>query len=94
MKPMGTSDWELFDLATDPGERKDLAAEHPDKVREMVTIWDEYARANKVILPDRMIFESWEKLLPQRVPDDLGYPPMTTKRQFVPPANMLAEPKK
>jgi arylsulfatase len=93
MKPMGTSAWELFDLATDLGERKDLAAEHPDKVKEMVTIWDEYARANKVVLPDRMIFETWENLLPQRVPDDPGYPPMTTKRQFVPPANMLAEPK-
>ena len=40
-----------------------------------------------------LIFESWEKLLPQRVPDDPGYPPMTTKKQFVPPKDMLAEPK-
>jgi arylsulfatase len=93
MKPMGTSAWELFDLGTDPGERKDLAAGHPDKVREMVAIWDEYARVNKVILPNRVIFESWEKLLPQRVPDDPGYPPMTQKKQFVPPRDMLAEPK-
>jgi arylsulfatase len=93
MKPMGTSAWQLFDLATDPAERKDLAAEHPAKVREMVAIWDEYARANHVILPDRMIFESWEKMLPQRVPDDPGYPPMTMKKQFVPPKDMMAAPK-
>jgi len=93
MRPMGKSEWELFDLATDLGERKDLAAEHPDKVKEMVTIWDEYARANKVVLPNRVIFETWENVLPQRVPHDPGYPPMTTKGQFVPPANMLAEPK-
>jgi len=62
-------------------------------VKEMVTIWDEYARANKVVLPNRVIFETWENVLPQRVPHDPGYPPMTTKGQFVPPANMLAEPK-
>ena len=37
--------------------------------------------------------ETMEKLLPQRVPDDAGFPPLTGKRQFVPPANMLAEPK-
>ena len=34
-KSFGKGEWELFNLATDPGERKDLAAEHPDKLKAM-----------------------------------------------------------
>ena len=35
-KPFGKGDWELFNLAADPAERKDLAAEHPDKVKALL----------------------------------------------------------
>jgi arylsulfatase len=94
IRPFGTGEWELFDLAADPGELKDLAAERPDKVKEMVALWDDYARQNNVILPNRTVFESLEKALPQRVPVQAGYPPANLKRQYVPPANMLADPKK
>lgn len=34
--------WELFNIAADPGETKDLAQEHPDKLAELVACWDEY----------------------------------------------------
>ena len=93
IKPYGRSEWELFDVAADPAERKDLAAERPEKLREMVALWDDYVRTNHVVLPSRTPFETMEKLLPQRVPDDAGFPPLTGKRQFVPPPDMLAEPK-
>mgnify|MGYP000887732027 FL=1 len=93
IRPFGTGDWELFDLAADPGELKDLAAEHPDKLKEMVALWDDFARRNNVVLPNRTIFESLEKALPQRVPVQPGYPPANLKRQYVPPADMLAAPK-
>jgi arylsulfatase len=93
IRPFGTGEWELFDLAADPVELKDLAAERPDKVKEMVALWDDYARQNNVILPNRTVFESLEKALPQRVPVQAGYPPANLKRQYVPPADMLAEPK-
>ena len=40
--------WELYDLAQDRGESRDLAAEHPDKVKELAARWAEldaeYAR--------------------------------------------------
>jgi arylsulfatase len=50
--PMGTGEWELFDLATDPGETRDLAAERPE-IRDLLAgHWDAYAAANNVILPD------------------------------------------
>jgi arylsulfatase len=46
-----------------------------------------------VILPSRTIFETLEDQLPQRVPDDAGYPPLIYQRQFVPPKDMTADPK-
>jgi arylsulfatase len=92
-KPLGKEEWELFNLAADPAERKDLAAERPDKVQELVALWDSYVRANNVVLPSRSVFETLEDQMPPRVPDDPGYPPLTLKRQFVPPKEMLADPK-
>jgi arylsulfatase A-like enzyme len=94
IKPFGKSDWELFNLAADPTERKDLAAERPDQLKEMVALWNDYVRANHVVLPSRSPFETMEKDLPQRVPDDPGFPPLIEKKQFIPPKDMLADPKK
>jgi arylsulfatase len=92
-KSIGKGDWELFNLATDPSERKDLAAQRPDKVKELVALWDGYVKANNVILPSRTMFETLEDQLPPRVPVEAGYPPLLYKRQFVPPKDMMAEPK-
>ena len=36
---MGTSPWQLYDLSADPGERRDLAAQNPDLVAELVAEW-------------------------------------------------------
>ncbi|WP_337177511.1 arylsulfatase [Paludisphaera sp.] len=33
------SPWELYDLAADRSETRDLAAEHPEKVRELADLW-------------------------------------------------------
>ena len=93
IKPLGKSDWELFNVTTDPAERNDLAAERPDKVKALVALWDSYVRANNVVLPSRNPFETLDKVLPQRVPDDPGFPPLIYKRQFVPPQDMVADPK-
>jgi arylsulfatase len=92
-KPLGKGEWELFDLAADPAERNDLAAGRPEKVKELAALWDDYARTNNVILPSRGPFETLEDQLPPRVPDDAGFPPLIYKRQFVPPPEMMAEPK-
>ena len=92
-KPMGNGDWQLFDLVADSGERKDLAKQNPGKLKALLALWDDYARTNNVVLPSRSVFETLDDQLPPRVPDDPGYPPLTTKRQFVPPQGMLAEPK-
>ena len=92
-KPFGKGNWELYNLATDPAERIDLAAERADKLKEMLGLWNDYVQANNVILPSRSTFETLEDKLPQRVPDNPGYPPLIYKRQFVPPKDMVADPK-
>jgi arylsulfatase len=92
-KSFGKGDWELFDVAADPGERNDLAAKRPDKLKAMLALWDDYVRKNNVILPSRSLFETLDDALPPRVPDDAGYPPLIYKRQFVPPKDMVADPK-
>jgi arylsulfatase len=92
-KPLGKGDWELYNLASDPSERKDLAAERPDKLKALLALWDSYVKANNVIIPSRSMFETLEDKLPQRVPDDAGYPPLLYKKQFIPPKDMMADPK-
>jgi arylsulfatase len=93
-KSVGKGDWELFNLANDPSERKDLANENPEKLNALLKLWDNYVKENNVIIPNRSIFETLEDALPPRVPVEAGYPPVIYQRQFIPPADMMAEPKK
>ena len=38
------TNWELFDLRSDPYERNDVASAHPELVRELVDEWYDYAK--------------------------------------------------
>jgi arylsulfatase len=87
-QPMGKADWELFNIAKDPGERTDLAAQEPDRKRRLMALWDEYVKTNNVVLPDRNPFETLKDQLPPRVPVQEGYPPLKYKQPFVPPAEL------
>ena len=93
LKPYGKADWELFNVAKDPGERKDLAAQNPDKVKALLALWESYVKANNVILPVRGPYDTLEKDMPQRVTVYPGFPPLIYQRQFVPPKDMMADPK-
>jgi arylsulfatase A-like enzyme len=42
--------WELYDISTDPGERRDVAAAHPQIVKEL----DAWVRANRVDPPEQI----------------------------------------
>ncbi|PXA71714.1 arylsulfatase [Cryobacterium arcticum] len=51
-------EWELYHTDVDRGELHNLAAEHPDKVRELVNLWFAEAGANQAFpLDDRSAFE-------------------------------------
>lgn len=51
--PYDDSEWALYDIAADPTEIHDLAAEHPYLVAESAAAWEKAARRNGVFpLPD------------------------------------------
>jgi arylsulfatase len=52
-EPYGPGRWELFDLAADPLESRDLSGTQPARLAELVRAWEEYAAKNDVILPTR-----------------------------------------
>jgi arylsulfatase len=51
-EPFGPGAWQLYDLGSDPGETVDLASQQPEITKQLVAHWEDYAAANKVILPD------------------------------------------
>ncbi len=92
-KPFGKEAWELYNLASDPAERVDLAAKQPDKVNSLLELWDAYVQDNNVILGSRSPYEGEEKVMPERFSVDTGYPPLIYTRQYIPPKDMMAPPK-
>ena len=42
-EPFGTGEWQLFNLAEDPGEAKDLSKTMPAKLKALKAQWDRYA---------------------------------------------------
>ena len=51
-RPFGTSGWQLFDLARDPGETKDLHADNPEQLQRLLKMWDEYEMEVGIIYPE------------------------------------------
>jgi arylsulfatase A-like enzyme len=51
-KPYGNEDWQLYDLARDPGEIHDLASKHTERVESLASAWDAYAESNGVVQPN------------------------------------------
>ena len=46
--PFSDEEWELYDLRDDPTEVRDLAGEHPEKLKELAEAWDQAALDNQV----------------------------------------------
>lgn len=44
------SQWELYNLAQDPGETTDLSIEEPEKFEALMQLWSEYAESNGVVV--------------------------------------------
>ena len=49
LAPTGDGKWRLYDLKTDPGETRDLAAAEPDRFTAMMADYRAYAKANGVL---------------------------------------------
>ena len=47
-EPMGSGNWELYDLENDPAEATDLSAQFPEIKRQLIEEWNQYASQNEV----------------------------------------------
>ena len=64
--PAGIDDWQLFNVAEDPGEMRDLSDQNPEKKAELLAAWNAYVERFNVIPASRHAFEQMEKMLPAR----------------------------
>ncbi len=51
LKPPGdpaTAPWELYDLTRDFSQSRNVAAQHPEKLSELIALWEREAKANNV----------------------------------------------
>jgi len=53
--PYGTGEWQLYNLARDPGEQLDLSAEYPELRAELIAGYNSYAEKVGVIEPETSI---------------------------------------
>ncbi|MEE3275354.1 MAG: arylsulfatase [Actinomycetota bacterium] len=90
-KPFSEDTWELHNLAEDPTESHDLAAEHPEKLAELREAWEQAAWDNQVFPLDEGSGASyiqrppWEAVLAEPVTFLPGTPTVERYRsaQFV-----------
>jgi len=73
-RPFGDHEWELYHLADDPTETRDLAAEHPELVAALSHGWHEAAVRNQVYPLDEGSGWRW---LVRPAADDVFHEPVT-----------------
>jgi len=80
--PNGTDVWELYNLANDPGEQKNVAAQHPDILQKMAAAYPVYAKSVGVVIPRGEAFaNSAAHLFP---PINAQSPVTFTLKQYLP----------
>jgi arylsulfatase len=50
--PYGSGEWQLYDLESDLAEQVDLSEQYPDKLKELIDGYAEYAKNNGVVEPN------------------------------------------
>ena len=46
--------WQLYNLAEDPAEMNDMSDSNPEKLRELLALWERYTTENNFIYPDTL----------------------------------------
>ena len=47
--PFASGEWELYNLAEDPAELNDLSSTYPEKIGDMIKMWEQYKEDNTVL---------------------------------------------
>jgi arylsulfatase len=51
-KPLGSGEWELFNIAQDPGEQNNRATDKPRVMQDMLQEWARYEKENGLVYAD------------------------------------------
>ena len=84
-RPFDDDVWELYRVVDDVSETEDLAAEHPDKVKELVDLWWREAERNDVLPLDNRVL--WALVNPK--PDAR---PQRDRARYFPDGAQVPEP--
>lgn len=68
-KPKGPERWQLYNLAKDPGEVHDLAEQEPERLKELVKLWDQYVLETGVI-PLSPDLGNWMAAMEEQMPEN------------------------
>ncbi|KXJ89840.1 alkaline-phosphatase-like protein [Microdochium bolleyi] len=68
-RPKGPEKWQLYNLRADPGEVHDLAEQEPQRLRELMTLWDQYVLETGVI-PLSPELGAWMAAMEEQMPEN------------------------
>ncbi|KAI0548192.1 alkaline-phosphatase-like protein [Xylaria curta] len=68
-KPKGPERWQLYNLAKDPGEIHDLAEQEPERLKELIKLWDIYVLETGVI-PLSPDLGNWIAAMEEQMPEN------------------------
>ncbi|KAI0178659.1 alkaline phosphatase-like protein [Hypoxylon sp. FL1284] len=68
-KPKGPERWQLYNLARDPGEVHDLAEKEPERLAELVKLWDQYVLETGVV-PLSPDLGKWMAAMEEQMPEN------------------------
>lgn len=68
-KPKGPEKWQLYNLAKDPGEIHDLADQEPERMKELLKLWDQYVLETGVI-PLSPELGTWMAAMEEQMPEN------------------------
>ncbi|CAK7231293.1 hypothetical protein SBRCBS47491_007880 [Sporothrix bragantina] len=68
-KPKGTEKWQLYNLAKDPGEIHDLAEQEPERLKELMGLWDQYVLETGVV-PLSPELGKWMAAMEEQMPEN------------------------
>lgn len=68
-KPKGTEKWQLYNLAADPGEINDLAEQEPQRLDELMKLWDQYVLETGVV-PLSPELGKWMAAMEEQMPEN------------------------
>ncbi|EMR63894.1 hypothetical protein UCREL1_9147 [Eutypa lata UCREL1] len=68
-KPKGPERWQLYNLAKDPGEIHDLTEQEPERLKELIKLWDQYVLETGVI-PLSPDLGNWIAAMEEQMPEN------------------------